>query len=67
MFGDKLKERLPPRSIRIIKHFFAKLFQSSTLIIRIDFAMAFRRSLSIASASSNLSNGMGTPLFGEFP
>src|SRR5262249_44731592 len=27
MFRDKLKERFPPRSIRIIKHLFAKLLQ----------------------------------------
>src|SRR6185503_6256541 len=27
MFRDKLKERLPPRSIRIIKHLFSKLLQ----------------------------------------
>src|SRR5438128_1905110 len=26
MFRDKLKERLPPGSIRLIKHLFAKLF-----------------------------------------
>jgi hypothetical protein len=32
---------------------------SSTLMIRIDFAMALRRSLSMASASANFSNGMG--------
>ena len=27
MFRDKLKERLPPGSIRLIKHFFAKLLK----------------------------------------
>ena len=27
MFRDKLKERLPPGSIRLIKHLFAKLFE----------------------------------------
>src|ERR1043166_4176070 len=27
MFREKLKERLPPRSIRIIKHFFAKFLE----------------------------------------
>src|SRR4029450_13568892 len=27
MFRDKLKERLPPRSIRIIKHLFAKFLE----------------------------------------
>src|SRR5262245_15761078 len=27
MFRDKLKKRLPPRSIRIIKHLLAKLFE----------------------------------------
>src|SRR6267142_3661897 len=34
-------------------------------MIRIDLAMAFRRSLSIASASSNFSNGIGL-LYSEF-
>jgi hypothetical protein len=49
IFGDQLKERLSPGSTGIIKDFFAKLFELFNLIIRMDFAIASRRSVLIAS------------------
>jgi hypothetical protein len=43
MFRDKLKERLAPRQIWSSKISSPIFLSSSTLMIQMDFAMAFRR------------------------